>query len=255
MTATAAKMPMVSTPQAQFGVQKINEVLYIFQDTCPDGVALVEPSQRLFYDSNRNTDLAGIGGRCSHNINPFSMRSRIPKNQWEAFSQIIADPLVQLFLPVPAQIKGFSDNEIYLVDSSFNTNSFLVLKALERLCSPVHSMVDHWHKHPIERLQRAINLTNIHPVTLLMGAQDIDLQQLKRTLNLVNNVENRRPLILSARGEMFRFLSGRPNVKVVHTQLKADYMMSMLTTLPLESIGARVLGHYAVFRNLSTIGG
>lgn len=254
MPANAANILMASEPQGQFGVHAIMDTFYIFQDTSPDGVALVEPSQRQRYYSNRNTDLAGIGGRCSHNINAFSMRARTPKNQWEAFLKILPDPLVQLFLPVPSEIKNFSDREIYLVDSSFNTNSFLILKALERLCSPVHSMVDHWHKHPIERLQRAINLTNIHPITMVFGAHNVDLQQVKLTLNKLNNVPGRRPLLLSARGEMFRFLSSRPNIKVLHTQLNADYIMSMLTTLPLENLGARVLGHYAVFKNMNTLG-
>lgn len=244
----ATALRMVTKPQNQFGIHDVDGVLYLFQDTYPDGVPLVEPSQRRNFISGLNIDLAGIGGACSHNLNPHVMRSRLPQSQWRQFHELVRDPLVELFLPVPAQAKSLDDSPVYLINGDFNQNAYLVIKNLERLCSPVHSQIQAAGRLTPERLGRITQLTNIHPIVAVV---DKDAAEIYRTLPtyLANN-KPRRPVLMVATGAKFDYLASQPNVKVINTMLTAPHVASQLTTLPLEQLGSRVLGHYCVFRSL-----
>lgn len=247
--ATATRM--VSKPQSQFGIHDVEGVLYLWQDTYPDGVPLVEPKQRRNYLSGRNIDLAGIGGACSHNLNPHVMRSRLPNSQWKQFHDLVRDPLVELFLPVPAEVKQLPKSPVYLINGGFNQNAYLVIKNLERLCSPVHSQIQSVSRLTPERLSRITQLTNIHPVVAVMDRDSPDYWKTLPAYLSENQPE--RPVLIVATGAKFETLAAQEGVHVINTSLTASHIASQLTTLPLEQLGSRVLGHYCVFRSLDEL--
>lgn len=252
----AVSMAEASFPQCQFGVHEIEGTLYLFQDTCPDGVALVEPENRQKFMSRRNTDLASLGGQCTHNLNPFAMRSRIPKHQWESFMKLANDPLVQAFLPVPAAAKSLPKNKVYLVDGRFNGMAYLVLKNLERLCSPVHSRMKPFSRMTEPYVLSELAKSNIHPITLQLKNSEDECRSAWRLCTKTTKIpegDENRPLIISATGLTFHKLTEHGQVHVLDTKLVEDYITSTLTSMPLEALGGRVLGHYAVFRDLENL--
>lgn len=242
---------MVSKPQSQFGIHDVEGVLYLWQDTYPDGVPLVEPKQRRNFFSGRNIDLAGIGGACSHNINPHVMRSRLPQSQWKQFHELVRDPLVELFLPVPAKVKNLPQSPVYLINGDFNAMAYLVIKNLERLCSPVHSQIQPVGRLTAERLSRITHLTNIHPIVAVLDRDSPD--SYKQLPEFLTKQGAERPVLIVATGAKFEYLAQQSGVHVIETTLTSKHVASQLTTLPMEQLGSRVLGHYCVFRSLDEL--
>jgi hypothetical protein len=245
-------LPLVAndaTPQHAFGLHKINRIWYLFQDTLPEGAALVNFQDLPDFYSGKNTDLAGIGGACTHNINPSLMHRRIPKCQWSHFCSMAKDPLVELFLPVPLEHKNLGSNRVFILDNSFNPSWFFLVKNLERLVSPVHSKVDLWLPEYQSKRISDLELSNIHPLVYSLTGSVLSPLIEKQVISLsleANNAYIGRPVLLIGNSSVCSQLKTLLGEKA--TMIKSELTDRSLVTntihYPFEHMGARVMGYF-----------
>lgn len=249
---TAMKLHVpTSTSQPHFGISNLNDTLYLFQDTTPDGAPLLEYDDRANVVSYRNTDMAGIGGACTHNINPFAMYRKVPKNQWQRFLSIAKDPLTEVFLPVPADAKRFKSN-VFLLDSGFSSSWYFLLKNLERLCSPVHSKIDHLTWNHGNKVLSDLTLSNIQPLVLMLSADaPIPMDLIGQIVEKAQASELRRPvLFVTNKRNVSELKNNFPSVEEIKTTLTSSSLTTNLISIPMENIGSRALGFYSINKTL-----
>lgn len=249
---TAIKLQVsASAPQPHFGISNLNDILYLFQDTTPDGAPLLEFDDRANVSSCRNTDLAGIGGACTHNINPFAMYRKVPKNQWQRFLSIVTDPLTELFLPVPAEAKRFHSN-VFVLDYGFSSSWYFLLKNLERLCSPVHSKVDPLVWGQVNKVLSDITLSNIQPLVLTLNTDaPLPLDLIAPIIEKAQASALRRPvLFVATKRNVAEIKNLFPSVEEIKTTLVGSSLTTNLISTPMENIGSRVLGFYSINKTL-----
>lgn len=246
MTALAHSCP---TPQPAFGLYQIDGKYYLFQDTMPDGHAIGTIDEPII-PSGRNTDYAGIGGACTHNINPFLIHRRIPKCQWARFTELVKDPLVELFLPVPMAAKRFTKN-VLLLDNTFNPSWFFMLKTLERLSSPVHSKVDQWVDEYQHKRLSDLTLSNLQPLVYSLTERHLKPQTELDILRLAHEANKStwsRPVLLTGNTTVIKTLKlllGN-QAEVLETELADRSLVTNIMHLPFEHMGSRVLGYYGM---------
>ena len=246
MTALAHISPI---PQPSFGLHEIDGTYFLFQDTMPDGHPITPMDYTAKY-SGRNTDYAQIGGACTHNINPFLVHRRIPKCQWAIFKDLVKDPLVELFLPVPMKAKRFQ-KIVLLLDNSFNPSWFFLMKTLERLCSPVHSKIDQWGEEYQHKRISDLGLSNLQPLVYsfteknLTPHNELDIVRLASKANLS---ELGRPVLFTGNSEVVRTLKAllSDEAEIITSSLHDRSLVTNIMHLPFEHMGSRVMGHYSI---------
>lgn len=231
-------------PQPHFGVSEVKGVQYIFQDTCPEGMPLVAWEDRFSKRSGHSTEEAGIGGGCSHNLNTINLYRKVSSNQWAEFLKIARDPLVQLFMPVPAVAKPFQSN-VLILDQNLCKSWYFLLKNLERLCSPMYTKIWPWGDQQAQDRYRELSLTNIHPVVYTFKAAKHDFNEIRQFISAARNSDVRRPVLLVADTPLVAKLAEIKGTEVIQSGLVDNCLTSNMITLPLEHIGTRVLGYYA----------
>lgn len=246
-------LSIVSTqalPQPSFGLHKLDDIWYLFQDTMNEGVAIVLKDQQWEHQSGRNTELAGIGGACTHNINPFLIHRRIPKCQWGNFVELAQDPLVELFLPVPLAAKRFN-TKIFLLDTTFNPSWFFLIKNLERLSSPLHSKVDPWLSEFQHKRISDLQLSNLQPLVYSLTMPELNTITQKHVVEFSEAIaasDVNRPVLLMANTQVIsglRRLLGEQATQI-KTGLTDRSLVTNIMHYPFEHMGSRVMGHYCI---------
>jgi len=201
-----------------------NGVAYLFQDTCPYGWEFIGANTKS------SMSVRQLNNKCPHSINVHLANRNVSKKQWNTFLKIANDPLVQAMLPI---ING----RAYFFDQSQMDNATHWLACLERMSNPFHvSVVPMW-QHSSKIKHKMLGVTNIHPLVFTNIKPDdvLEARQLAES-----SVSNPRTLILAGEGSLIL-----PKlVRNLETRLQELISFEELVSLPLEHIGAYIVGEY-----------
>lgn len=174
---------------------------------------------------------------CPHLIN--SSASVPDVVQWDNFSKVLLDPLVQAMLPVP---KAHGEPIPYLPDPQNELQ--LVLVALSRMSSPIYPVVVPFGKLTQGQLRNELSITNACPL-VLTGVECED----NAFLNEIASEAVFLPRRLIVTGNSMVVV--RSPLKRIQTNLWSTDS-TVLMSLPMESLGALLLRRYARGERLDT---
>lgn len=218
------EQPMLALPH--YGIHKIGGLLYLFQDNLSEGWNFVGSR----YPSNAS--VRGLGNKCSHVFNPHQINLKLSHKHWDKFEPLLADPLVQAMLPLPAR-----SQKAYYLPASKVAMTPMVLAMLERLSNPLHYQTKAlWAKTDAQVL-RALDHTNIHPIAL-HSAGVVDSDRIRKLLMAAQ--DGRRHLIISGFDDVLL----PSNVQMLDSRINQLMPLEALAGLPLEHIGLEIVARY-----------
>jgi hypothetical protein len=163
------------------------------------------------------------GTHCNHQI-PLS--APIPNNHhWDWFEGISKDPLVEAMLPIPKTADGL----YFLKDTKAGLTDLVAM--LSRMSSPIYSTVKFAWNVTEKAILKELEQSNIQPL-ILVGVTPKHSAMIDQISKAIAHYP--RKLILIAEPDVIP----PSNAEEIETDLK---MNINLTTLPWETIGARVV--------------
>jgi hypothetical protein len=216
----------MSVIKTNYGLHNDNGVWYLHQGRkqVMNFISLSRPSP---------FDIQNLGGKkvaCPHLINGSTpMPDRV---QWDLFMEMIRDPLVEFFLPVPRKLE---DLVPYVSDPNNDLVMYLVL--LSRLSSPIYPVVHQCQNITMPRIRDELALTNVCPlvVTGFKTEDQAVVEQLAREAR-------RSPRRLIMAGDPMIVV--RPPLVQLQTFIQ-DFDEVTLHSTAMENLGAVALRRFA----------
>ena len=181
-----------------------------------------------FLGVNQKTPFQVVdAGACNHSI-PTSIISP-DATQWEAFTALVADPLVSAMLPLPNR-QGF-----YMVDPHDDLSIYL--SSLSRMSSPIRPVVKPIWTMTSNQIQKALRESNVQPLVLSQATAK-DQRAINEIAKLIRYTP--RTVILTGTADL---VVPTPMQRIT-TNIQATDIHDLMT-LPLEALGAAVLRRHA----------
>lgn len=214
----------MSTPVPHYGLH-----------TSPEGVVYLHQGRgsNNFIGLKQSSPFAVIPRKalpCPHLINQAAPVPDVA--QWQQFSKLLNDPLVQAMLPIPKEV---GEPAAYLPDPQ--NEMMLTLVALSRMSGPIYPVVHELRKMTRAQVMHELAITNACPLVLtsVQCEDNAYINELAKEAQLMP-----RRLVFT----------GDPAVVIRHPLARIqshlwDADRTVLVGLPLENLGALLLRRFA----------